>query len=152
GCSVPDSCGKYCCTSGTICVFIFFFFSSRRRHTRLVSDWSSDVCSSDLMDAAGKDGTIKHVMPFAYSDFRAGDLEKTYDQVGMSYLFYTNSLLGCRILAVANFKRKNFACKWAVPIPKRCVAAKRRCVPKTVIVMPRSSRGLIGANLSVKAL
>src|SRR5262249_59680875 len=29
---------------------IFFFFSSRRRHTRLVSDWSSDVCSSDLDD------------------------------------------------------------------------------------------------------
>ena len=27
---------------------IDFFFSSRRRHTRLVSDWSSDVCSSDL--------------------------------------------------------------------------------------------------------
>src|SRR5262249_48150819 len=27
----------------------FFFFSSRRRHTRLVSDWSSDVCSSDLV-------------------------------------------------------------------------------------------------------
>src|SRR5438046_7123317 len=27
---------------------MFFFFSSRRRHTRLVSDWSSDVCSSDL--------------------------------------------------------------------------------------------------------
>ena len=25
-----------------------FFFSSRRRHTRLVRDWSSDVCSSDL--------------------------------------------------------------------------------------------------------
>src|SRR5438093_3069693 len=30
-----------------------FFFSSRRRHTRLVSDWSSDVCSSDL--AAGRE-------------------------------------------------------------------------------------------------
>src|SRR5262249_58012372 len=28
---------------------VFFFFSSRRRHTRLVSDWSSDVCSSDLI-------------------------------------------------------------------------------------------------------
>src|SRR5258706_9172270 len=26
------------------------FFSSRRRHTRLVSDWSSDVCSSDLIE------------------------------------------------------------------------------------------------------
>src|SRR5690554_7580314 len=34
-----------------ICVhvyFCFFFFSSRRRHTRCGRDWSSDVCSSDL--------------------------------------------------------------------------------------------------------
>src|SRR5215831_12048480 len=28
--------------------FCVFFFSSRRRHTRCLSDWSSDVCSSDL--------------------------------------------------------------------------------------------------------
>jgi len=28
--------------------YCIFFFSSRRRHTSLVSDWSSDVCSSDL--------------------------------------------------------------------------------------------------------
>src|SRR5215475_10860898 len=28
---------------------IFFFFSSRRRHTRFSRDWSSDVCSSDLL-------------------------------------------------------------------------------------------------------
>src|SRR5260370_23500119 len=28
---------------------IFFFFSSRRRHTRFKCDWSSDVCSSDLL-------------------------------------------------------------------------------------------------------
>src|SRR6267142_2689386 len=27
---------------------MYFFFSSRRRHTRLTCDWSSDVCSSDL--------------------------------------------------------------------------------------------------------
>src|SRR5690606_40469096 len=27
----------------------FFFFSSRRRHTRFSRDWSSDVCSSDLL-------------------------------------------------------------------------------------------------------
>src|SRR5437879_13477596 len=34
----------------------FFFFSSRRRHTRYIGDWSSDVCSSDLIviyDSAG---------------------------------------------------------------------------------------------------
>src|SRR5256886_2490483 len=32
---------------------IFFFFSSRRRHTRFDCDWSSDVCSSDLPRAEG---------------------------------------------------------------------------------------------------
>src|SRR3712207_7644242 len=31
----------------------FFFFSSRRRHTRYWRDWSSDVCSSDLLDVRG---------------------------------------------------------------------------------------------------
>src|SRR5207237_6612591 len=30
-------------------VYALFFFSSRRRHTRFKCDWSSDVCSSDLM-------------------------------------------------------------------------------------------------------
>src|SRR5256885_10808438 len=29
---------------------VLFFFSSRRRHTRLQGDWSSDVCSSDLIE------------------------------------------------------------------------------------------------------
>src|ERR1039458_10693094 len=33
-----------------------FFFSSRRRHTRCLSDWSSDVCSSDLNLVAEPDG------------------------------------------------------------------------------------------------
>src|SRR5438093_11207823 len=37
----------------TVVLFDLFFFSSRRRHTRLVSDWSSDVCSSDLELPAG---------------------------------------------------------------------------------------------------
>src|SRR5256885_10027023 len=31
-------------------MLVFFFFSSRRRHTRLQGDWSSDVCSSDLLN------------------------------------------------------------------------------------------------------
>src|SRR6266853_3897626 len=39
-------------------MLLFFFFSSRRRHTRFDCDWSSDVCSSDLdvrklIDGAG---------------------------------------------------------------------------------------------------
>src|SRR5699024_11362525 len=32
-----------------LCSTFFFFFSSRRRHTRSKRDWSSDVCSSDLV-------------------------------------------------------------------------------------------------------
>src|SRR5207245_6667684 len=31
---------------------LWFFFSSRRRHTRCYRDWSSDVCSSDLLAGA----------------------------------------------------------------------------------------------------
>src|SRR5690348_17934550 len=33
-----------------VVIFLPFFFSSRRRHTRWTGDWSSDVCSSDLAD------------------------------------------------------------------------------------------------------
>src|SRR5256885_13442335 len=34
-------------------MLVVFFFSSRRRHTRLQGDWSSDVCSSDLLVGGG---------------------------------------------------------------------------------------------------
>src|SRR6266850_6181617 len=37
----------------------FFFFSSRRRHTRLQGDWSSDVCSSDLDEATDYENRIE---------------------------------------------------------------------------------------------
>src|SRR5206468_2204653 len=42
---VSASAGRY---SMSLTIFRFFFFSSRRRHTRSDRDWSSDVCSSDL--------------------------------------------------------------------------------------------------------
>src|SRR5699024_12170189 len=50
-----------------VCVstFIFFFFSSRRRHTRSKRDWSSDVCSSDLHSAHVEIvGCIMHLIPY----------------------------------------------------------------------------------------
>src|SRR3982751_1685417 len=37
------------CVVNIFLFFFFFFFSSRRRHTRSDRDWSSDVCSSDLL-------------------------------------------------------------------------------------------------------
>src|SRR5262245_63956648 len=49
-----------------IILFFFFFFSSRRRHTRCLSDWSSDVCSSDLV----VEKTITDIVP----SLEAGDI------------------------------------------------------------------------------
>src|SRR5690349_21344546 len=45
---VLDWCVVFYCISFASFIF-FFFFSSRRRHTRSLRDWSSDVCSSDLL-------------------------------------------------------------------------------------------------------
>src|SRR6516164_10183904 len=42
---------------------MFFFFSSRRRHTSWNCDWSSDVCSSDLGPRRGAQGTARRVDP-----------------------------------------------------------------------------------------
>src|SRR2546421_6791283 len=43
-------------------VCLFFFFSSRRRHTRSDRDWSSDVCSSDLRGEVGGELARKDVV------------------------------------------------------------------------------------------
>src|SRR6266446_575007 len=43
-------------------LFLFFFFSSRRRHTRLQGDWSSDVCSSDLLCAKAQHPVRQEVL------------------------------------------------------------------------------------------
>src|SRR5256885_11766473 len=52
-------------------VGVDFFFSSRRRHTRLQGDWSSDVCSSDLMDGAAPLFQLA-LQRLAYRDQRVG--------------------------------------------------------------------------------
>src|ERR1035438_10794059 len=44
------------CNELLFLLLFFFFSSSRRRHTRCLSDWSSDVCSSDLIFVAGHGG------------------------------------------------------------------------------------------------
>src|SRR2546421_6714221 len=54
-------------------IFSFFFFSSRRRHTRSDRDWSSDVCSSDL-----------NSLPFVVGD---GVHPATFQLLGGTYSF-----------------------------------------------------------------
>src|SRR5690606_3344871 len=50
-----------------------FFFSSRRRHTRFSRDWSSDVCSSDLLDAVR---LFQSVARRAQLSFTVGDTNR----------------------------------------------------------------------------
>src|SRR5690606_41030933 len=52
-------------------VFVFFF-SSRRRHTRFSRDWSSDVCSSDLVQPDG-DGNLLRRIETQADALAAGD-------------------------------------------------------------------------------
>src|SRR5207245_4490158 len=40
-------------------IYYLFFFSSRRRHTRCYRDWSSDVCSSDLIERLARCGVVR---------------------------------------------------------------------------------------------
>src|SRR5205807_6597965 len=47
-------------------VVTLFFFSSRRRHTRLQGDWSSDVCSSDLSAGSAWERTACFRPPARY--------------------------------------------------------------------------------------
>src|SRR5262249_56613630 len=49
---------------GEVSSLCSFLFASRRRHTRLVSDWSSDVCSSDLWGRSGS-WPRDHALPAA---------------------------------------------------------------------------------------
>src|SRR5256885_4832999 len=56
----------------------YFFFSSRRRHTRLQGDWSSDVCSSDLVSPIGDGGwTFQHELGRKAIQEKFGDKVET---------------------------------------------------------------------------
>src|SRR5699024_11572817 len=68
-------------------VFLVFFFSSRRRHTRSKRDWSSDVCSSDLIyrsetlqHACAQLGiTLAHTSP--YDPKAKGKIERVFKTI-----------------------------------------------------------------------
>src|SRR5688500_20092072 len=69
----------------------YFFFSSRRRHTRLQGDWSSDVCSSDLVvtiertgetgPERAKHGLLRALVANAVQGVSAG-FTKQLDKIG----------------------------------------------------------------------
>src|SRR2546422_4397034 len=58
-------------------ILLFFFFSSRRRHTRCSRDWSSDVCSSDLV---GEPSVVLFWLRAA-DTLNAGDQSDAFDDL-----------------------------------------------------------------------
>src|SRR2546421_5871286 len=73
-------------------VFIFFFFSSRRRHTRSDRDWSSDVCSSDLSY-----GTF-------FTDYGAGPFASREDMEA----WFNGRLIVCQEFGLASQNQPTF--------------------------------------------
>src|SRR2546427_5931213 len=57
-------------------IFVFFFFSSRRRHTRFDCDWSSDVCSSDLLAVNMSKDVIERAIKKATGELEGVDYEE----------------------------------------------------------------------------
>src|SRR6266513_4418348 len=76
----------------------FFFFSSRRRHTRSKRDWSSDVCSSDLDEELALGFCLteglapRSAAPPA--DLAANTIEVFADGMPTARNFYTSSSCG----------------------------------------------------------
>src|ERR1039458_10413348 len=71
----------------TVCVVVCFF-SSRRRHTRCLSDWSSDVCSSDLWPVhAGRLVRVRHGV-FVPRDRDRKSTRLNSSHLGISYAVF----------------------------------------------------------------
>src|SRR5438045_8537575 len=75
--------------------YCFFFFSSRRRHTRCLSDWSSDVCSSDLY---GPNQYPEKVIPLFVTNALDGEPLPLYGEIGRASCGKSVDLGGRRII------------------------------------------------------
>src|SRR6266853_4204702 len=70
---------------------VFFFFSSRRRHTRFDCDWSSDVCSSDLAYAREKGDLAYASAGNGSTSHLAGELLKKVTGVPLQHIPYKSA-------------------------------------------------------------
>src|SRR5258707_5362453 len=112
-------------------MYIFFFFSSRRRHTRYWRDWSSDVCSSDLVIASfWRGGSVKAAAAISTLPPRQKD--------AMTALLHER--LDNLILVVDSFKEFDMdieAARWPAEedekrLRKASISAARRSVARSM--------------------
>src|SRR3712207_4804713 len=133
-------------------VYYFFFFSSRRRHTRYWRDWSSDVCSSDLVDSSRV--SMVKTQPWAHGyvnviNFRndvgyltdVGIVER-YD-VAMPYpgnlfvnLFYTEAPRGIVDIGLLAGLQHHLVVRLVAPhFYRTTYKAHRRCVFRSGVIV-----------------
>src|SRR5690349_23810762 len=104
----------------------FFFFSSRRRHTRSLRDWSSDVCSSDLAFHAKKH-PLSEIAILVRISAQMREIEDRLVQLGVPYRviggprFYERAETrdALAYLRVVNQPADDLAFERIVNVPKR---------------------------------
>src|SRR5256886_5322133 len=106
---------------------LFFFFSSRRRHTRFDCDWSSDVCSSDLLPLLAKQITQNLDANDWIYQLRVNDGFDAYSQL---------ERVKARVLGI------NMARDEVVPIePGHIAKASAKLGPKAEYLLVRAAAG-----------
>src|ERR1022692_4374917 len=126
--------------------FCFFFFSSRRRHTRLQGDWSSDVCSSDLTQFLSIYGCIP-LGPLCSMSCPGNTLGHPADPQQKGDLWDTRrlnpSFSGLPDYKYVFFRRQATS---QLPRPRYCIRCKC-CAPQWApIRMPLSRQGWDGST------
>src|SRR5947207_8134241 len=107
---------------------VVFFFSSRRRHTRSLCDWSSDVCSSDLQlkgeGLGGRDPNEMYELAVTWMEARR--LERQLEQLDDQLPFESPE----RQASLIAEKRRVFD-ELRKRYPRYKIAARRRGAPGT---------------------
>src|SRR5437879_12473815 len=80
---------------------MFFFFSSRRRHTRYIGDWSSDVCSSDLSDSRLR--AVTRHSPFPASSFKEARWSRSNENRPMCQSSSVSGMVVCNRMRIGLF-------------------------------------------------
>src|SRR5256885_12190444 len=118
-------------------MYLFFFFSSRRRHTRLQGDWSSDVCSSDLAVSSARAAFRKG----AWANFAPAKRKKILLRFADAILKHTEELALLETLDMG--KPISDSLKIDIPGAARCLQWYAEAIDKVYDqVAPTGARAL----------
>src|SRR5690606_41001419 len=79
-------CSRSCVMVDVLLLGYYFFFSSRRRHTRFSRDWSSDVCSSDLVQIKSDLTDAIGLLPTVYTGGSGKEVGRATKYAAMALL------------------------------------------------------------------